>query len=299
MRREGGAWVPDGRAKTILADCEASLAALEGLPIDLYLIHAPDPRTPWATAVRALARLADDGLVRHIGVANVNRRRLDEALELAPIAAVQVALSVFDDTAVRGGVVERCEESGIAVIAHSPLGGQQRVGPPRPAAGRRRACGGSRRDSGRGRSRLAARSLAGRRPDPWGRAGRRRRGRPRGPPGSSSTKPTGRGRSHGRATARRGRGRAGDGTFRAPARAGSPRTMPPAATSGSTATSAAGRSASWPPRSSRSWPRARSVPSSTTRTCRVPHGAMSSRPRRDRVSQCAASGSTPRSRRLR
>jgi aryl-alcohol dehydrogenase-like predicted oxidoreductase len=127
MRREGGAWVPDGRAKTIRADCEASLAALDGLPMDLYLIHAPDPRTPWPTAVRALARLADDGLVRHIGVANVNRRQLDQALELAPIVAVQVALSVFDDTAVRGGVVERCEESGVAVIAHSPLGGPRRV----------------------------------------------------------------------------------------------------------------------------------------------------------------------------
>ena len=64
------------------------------------------------TSVRALARLVDDGLVRRVGVANVNRRQLDEALELAPIAAVQVALSPFDDRAVRGGVLERCEEPG-------------------------------------------------------------------------------------------------------------------------------------------------------------------------------------------
>ena len=67
MARPDGAWVPDGRAKAILADCEASLAALDGLPIDLYLIHAPDPRTPWQTSVRALARLADQGLVRRVG----------------------------------------------------------------------------------------------------------------------------------------------------------------------------------------------------------------------------------------
>ena len=126
MARVGGAWVPDGRAKTIRADCEASLDALDGLPIDLYLVHAPDPRTPWRTTVRALARLVDESLVRNVGVANVNRRLLDEALELAPVAAVQVALSVFDDSAVRGGVVERCAESGVAVIAHSPLGGPRR-----------------------------------------------------------------------------------------------------------------------------------------------------------------------------
>ena len=63
MTRLGGGWVPDGRAKTILADCEASLTALGGLGIDVYLIHAPDPRTPWRTSVRALGRLLDEGMV--------------------------------------------------------------------------------------------------------------------------------------------------------------------------------------------------------------------------------------------
>jgi aryl-alcohol dehydrogenase-like predicted oxidoreductase/predicted kinase len=128
MARPGGGWVPDGRAKAILAGCEASLVALDGLGVDLYLLHAPDPRTPWSTSVRALARIHNEGLARRIGVCNVNRRQLDEALELAPIAAVQVGLSVFDDRALRGGVVERCTEAGVALIAHSPLGGPRRAG---------------------------------------------------------------------------------------------------------------------------------------------------------------------------
>ena len=122
----GVAWVPDGRARTILADCEASLAELGGLPIDLFLIHAPDPRTPWRTSVRALARLAEERMVRHVGLSNVNRRQLDEALELAPISAVEVALSVLI-TARFERIVERCAELGIAVIAHSPLGGPRRA----------------------------------------------------------------------------------------------------------------------------------------------------------------------------
>ena len=128
MTRAGNAWIPDGRASVILADCEASLAALDGLAIDLYLIHAPDSRTPWRTSVRALARLLDEGMVRHVGIANINRRQLDEALELADITAIQIALSVFDDTALRGGLVERSAEREIAVIAHSPLGGPRRAG---------------------------------------------------------------------------------------------------------------------------------------------------------------------------
>ena len=126
MTRVGDAWVPDGRSKAIAADCEASLAALDGLEIDTYLLHAPDPRTPWRTSLRALARLAESGLVKRVGVSNVNLPQLEEAAALAPIAAVQVALSALDDRAVRGGVVSRCVELGITLIAHSPLGGPRR-----------------------------------------------------------------------------------------------------------------------------------------------------------------------------
>jgi len=65
--------------------------------------------------------------VSRVGLANVNRGQLDEALALAPVAAVQVALSVVDDRALRVGLVERCAEAGIALIAHSPLGGPRRA----------------------------------------------------------------------------------------------------------------------------------------------------------------------------
>jgi aryl-alcohol dehydrogenase-like predicted oxidoreductase len=127
MTRAGEQWIPDGRAKTILSDCEASLVALDGLQIDLYLIHAPDPRTPWRTTLRALARLVDEGMARRVGVANVNRRQLDEALAATDISAVQAALSLYDDRALRGGMVELCEREGIALMAYSPLGGTRRA----------------------------------------------------------------------------------------------------------------------------------------------------------------------------
>jgi aryl-alcohol dehydrogenase-like predicted oxidoreductase/predicted kinase len=127
MRRPGGRWEPDGRARTLREDCEASLEALGGLPIDLYLLHAPDPRVPWATSVRALAQLLEAGLVRRIGLSNVNRRQLDDALALARVGAVEIALGPFAETALRGGVVARCIEAGVEVLAHSPLGGPTRA----------------------------------------------------------------------------------------------------------------------------------------------------------------------------
>ena len=174
MSRAGGGWRPDGRAKTVRADCEASLAALDGLPIDLYLLHAPDPRTPWATSVRALARLVDDRLVARVGVANVTRGQLDEALALAPVSAVQVALSLFDDRALRGGVVDRCAEAGVTLIAHSPLGGPRRakrLDRNQALSEIARSCDAT---AGRGRARLAPRPLRGRRRDSRGAAARDR-----------------------------------------------------------------------------------------------------------------------------
>ena len=181
MTREGGAWVPDGRAKAIRADCEASLAALDGLAIDTYLLHAPDPRTPWSTSVRALAGLVDDDLVSRVGVSNVNRRQLDEALELAPISAVQVALSVHHDAALRGGLLERCAELGISLIAHSPLGGVRRAGSLDARRGARAGRRSPRRRARRSRAGVAVvpvphRRGHSRRPAPRDRAERRARG---------------------------------------------------------------------------------------------------------------------------
>jgi aryl-alcohol dehydrogenase-like predicted oxidoreductase/histidinol phosphatase-like enzyme/predicted kinase len=121
MRRPDGQWVPDGRARSLRSACEASVQVL-GL-IDVYQLHVPDPRTPLSTSVRALERLYSEGLVRGIGLCNVNVDQIEEASGIVPIAAVQVALSYRDDGALRSGVVRHCLGRGIEVLAHSPLGG--------------------------------------------------------------------------------------------------------------------------------------------------------------------------------
>ncbi len=126
MRRPDGAWVPDGRASTILEDAQRSRAAL-GRPIDLLLLHAPDPRTAFATSVRALARAVEDRHTRAIGLCNVSVAQLEEATSITQISAVQVALGAYDDAAARSGLVRRVGELGIPLLAHSPLGGPARA----------------------------------------------------------------------------------------------------------------------------------------------------------------------------
>ena len=271
MARPAGAWVPDGRAKAIRADCEASLEALDGLPIDLYLLHAPDPRTPWRTSVRALARLVEDGLVSRVGLANVNRGQLDEALGLAPVAAVQVALSVVDDRALRVGLVERCAETGIALIAHSPLGG------PRRAAGlaRRQVLREVAEAHDSTPAEVALAWLLGLGPNVVAIPGARRPETARSA-ARAATLELGAGERAASGCAARGPRRLCDARTRprscsswgspAPGRAVSRRSTAHAATSASTATSAAARSARSRTSSRRRSRRARGGSSSTTRT---------------------------------
>jgi aryl-alcohol dehydrogenase-like predicted oxidoreductase/adenylate kinase family enzyme len=127
LTRPDGRWLPDGRGRHLRVACEASLRALDVARIDLYQLHAPDPRVPFATSVRALAALKDDGLVARIGLCNVNVGQIEEARRIAEIAAVQVELSVWHDENLLNGVVDYCLTHGIQVIAYRPLGGRRKV----------------------------------------------------------------------------------------------------------------------------------------------------------------------------
>jgi aryl-alcohol dehydrogenase-like predicted oxidoreductase/histidinol phosphatase-like enzyme/predicted kinase len=126
LTRPQGNWIADGRARHLVAACEASRRALAVDRIDLYQLHAADPRTPLATSVRALAALKDEGHVEGIGLCNVNVGQIEEARRIAEIAAVQVELSIWDDSNILNGVAGYCLANGIPLFAHRPLGGTRR-----------------------------------------------------------------------------------------------------------------------------------------------------------------------------
>ncbi|HEY5938679.1 MAG TPA: aldo/keto reductase [Kofleriaceae bacterium] len=121
LERPGGAWVPNGRARHLAAAARASRDRLG--TIDLYLLHAVDPKTPLATSVRALARLRDDGIARGVGLSNVGPAQLEEALALTAIDAIEIELHPWKLDAIRGGLVELCAARDIRVLAYRPLGG--------------------------------------------------------------------------------------------------------------------------------------------------------------------------------
>ena len=122
LTRPEGKWIPEGRARHLRAACEASLRALGADRIDLYQLHAPDPRTPLATSVRALAALKDEGLVERVGLCNVNVGQIEEARRITEISAVQVELSVWHDENLLNGVVQYCITHGIQLVAYPAAG---------------------------------------------------------------------------------------------------------------------------------------------------------------------------------
>src|ERR1700741_1861591 len=67
--------------ESIIKECEDSLRRLGTDYIDLYQIHWPDTTTSMEEKMGAVAKLIEQGKVRHAGVCNYNMAQLQEARE--------------------------------------------------------------------------------------------------------------------------------------------------------------------------------------------------------------------------
>jgi aryl-alcohol dehydrogenase-like predicted oxidoreductase len=105
----------------IAADIDKSLALLGTDFIDLYYLHRFDPKVPIADSVGALARAIEAGKIGAYGVSEWSSAHVREAHAMHPVAAVQTEYSLWTRN-VELGVLETCEELGIALVAFSPLG---------------------------------------------------------------------------------------------------------------------------------------------------------------------------------
>jgi aryl-alcohol dehydrogenase-like predicted oxidoreductase len=120
-RQPGGANGVDGRPEYVQQACEASLKRLGLDTIDLYYQHRVDPKVPVEETVGAMARLVEQGKVRHLGLCEARPERLRAAHKVHPIAAVQSEFSLL----YRKEAMETREttrELGISFVAYAPLG---------------------------------------------------------------------------------------------------------------------------------------------------------------------------------
>ncbi|HXF65801.1 MAG TPA: aldo/keto reductase [Burkholderiales bacterium] len=115
-----GRWEEDGRPAHLRRAVDGSLKRLRLERIDLYQLHAPDPKVPFAESVGALAQLQRAGKIRHLGLSNVGVRQLEQARAIAPIVSVQNEYHLGNRES--EPVLAACEKAGIAFIPWFPLG---------------------------------------------------------------------------------------------------------------------------------------------------------------------------------
>ena len=111
----------DGRPQYVIEACEASLKRLGIETIDLYYQHRVDPRVPIEDTVGAMARLVEQGKVRHLGLSEAAPQTIRRAHKVHPIAALQTEYSLWTRDA-ESEILPLCRELGIGYVAYSPLG---------------------------------------------------------------------------------------------------------------------------------------------------------------------------------
>lgn len=118
-------WQRDAHPDHLRAALDGSLRKLKRSSIDLYQLHAPDPKVPYAESVGALAELQKAGKIRHIGISNVSVAQLAQARAIVPIASVQNRYN-YEDRASED-VLDACAGAGIAFLPWAPVGGTSPV----------------------------------------------------------------------------------------------------------------------------------------------------------------------------
>ena len=103
--------------------CEASLRRLGTDYLDLYLLHWWSDRHPIQETMRAMTELSRRGLVRLVGVSNLDvgqMRRAQTALEDLPLASNQV-LYHLRERSIEEDLLPYCERRHVAVVGYTPL----------------------------------------------------------------------------------------------------------------------------------------------------------------------------------
>jgi len=111
----------DGRPAYVRQACEASLRRLGVETIDLYYQHRVDPKTPIEETVGAMARLVEQGKVRHLGLSEAAPATIRRAQAVHPITALQTEYSLWSRDP-EDDILPTCRELGIGFVAYSPLG---------------------------------------------------------------------------------------------------------------------------------------------------------------------------------
>lgn len=102
---------------------EKSLARLQTSYVDIYLIHFPNPLLSIGRVLEYMEKMVEDGLIRHIGVSNFSKSRVDSSQ--AKMKSHRISVNQVNYSLVKNGreksFLPYAEENQIMTMAYSPL----------------------------------------------------------------------------------------------------------------------------------------------------------------------------------
>jgi aryl-alcohol dehydrogenase-like predicted oxidoreductase len=113
-------WTHNASPKHLAEALEGSLRRLRLERIDVYQLHVPDPAVSFEASIETLAKLREQGKIRHVALSNVTREHIERARKVVPIVTVQNRYSFADRES--DFIVEHCEQHGIGFMPWAPLG---------------------------------------------------------------------------------------------------------------------------------------------------------------------------------
>lgn len=121
-----GPYGDGGSRKYLMASIDQSLQRMKLDYVDIFYHHRMDKETPLEETMQALADIVRSGKALYAGVSNYDREYTEKAVMLlkelhCPFVVNQRRYSIFDRTIEKDGVKTFCRESGIGIIAFSPL----------------------------------------------------------------------------------------------------------------------------------------------------------------------------------
>lgn len=121
----GGPEARRGSPEYALWALEQSLERLRTDRVDVWMVHRPDPETPLAETIGAVAEAIRAGKARYAAVSNVTAEQLEEAAlaarsEGVPLVAVENRYSVVRRDA-DADVVPAAERLGVGLLPYYPL----------------------------------------------------------------------------------------------------------------------------------------------------------------------------------
>ena len=121
LRDPRGNWLGyDGRPESVRNFAAYSLRRLGVETIDIYRLGRVDPDVPIEETVGAIARLVEEGFVRHVGLSEAGAETVRRAVAVHPVADLQIEYSLVS-RGIEELILPTCRELGVGITAYGVL----------------------------------------------------------------------------------------------------------------------------------------------------------------------------------